>query len=290
MAVTVAGPAVAARYCDPPPTDDAVRQDRALRVAAVIKEALQHHRAEVALVSRSGLDLSRIGQRYSHAGLSLRDSALAPWAVRQLYYACDEQRPRVFDQGLAAFLMGVDDAQRGFLSVVLPGAGEAALAEVARRDDLAVGVLGGSYSANAHAFSTVHQNCNQWVAELLALAWGAHGPGAPAAGSLRETAQDWLRDQGYRPTSVELGAGPLMWLSLAWPHLHAGDHPEQDLRAGRYRVSLPASLEAFVRQQDPGARRLEFCHDVRRVVVRQGWESLGPDCEPAEGDTVVTLD
>ena len=64
----------------------------------------------VALVARSGLDLDRFAVRYSHAGVSLRDSPNTPWSVRQLYFACEERAPRLYDQGLAGFVQGTRDA------------------------------------------------------------------------------------------------------------------------------------------------------------------------------------
>lgn len=277
-------------YCDGSPPADAAQQHHALQLAALVREELQQAGARVVLVSRSGLDLEWLGHRYSHAGLGLRDHAMGPWTVRQLYFACDERRPRLFDQGMAAFVSGVDDPERGFLSVVLLGDAAARALEPALRDDRrALAVLGGAYSANAHAFGTVYQNCNQWVAEVLALGWGDLRPESPSP-SLRAQAQHWLRERGYVPSSVGPGSGLLMALSRWWPHLHADDHPEEDLRQGRYRVSLPASLEDFVRRHDPAARRLEICHQAGQVVLRRGWEPLGPDCVPGAGDTVRTLE
>ncbi|MDP1086386.1 DUF2145 domain-containing protein, partial [Klebsiella pneumoniae] len=63
--------------------------------------------------------LSRFGLRYSHAGIALADGLGSPWAVRQLYYACSEGAPRLFDQGLAGFVAGNDDADLGYVSLVL---------------------------------------------------------------------------------------------------------------------------------------------------------------------------
>jgi hypothetical protein len=95
-------------YCDAPPPLTAGQQGRLLRAAAVLADALEASGRRVAIVSRSGLDLRWFGQRYSHAGISLKASPGSPWAVRQLYYACDEKQPRLFDQGLAAFVLGTD--------------------------------------------------------------------------------------------------------------------------------------------------------------------------------------
>ena len=269
---------------------DAARQAQALRIAALVREELERSGSPVALVSRSGLDLARFGQRYSHAGLSLRESAASPWAVRQPYYACDERRSRVFDQGMAAFVLGTDDPAQGFVSVVLPEPQAAhALARAARDDALALRLLGAAYSANAHAFAIRYQNCNQWVAEMLAAAWGGVAPPGQAPGAARPAAQAWLREQGLQPVVFDVGRPPLRGLSLFIPWVHEDDHPEEDLQAARYRVVMPASLEGFVRAHSPGARRLEFCHTAQHVIVRRGWTPFGAACEAAPGDQVHAL-
>jgi hypothetical protein len=45
-----------------------------------------------------------------------------------------------------------------------------------------------------------------------------------------------------------------------------------------------------VRQQAPGAQRVELCHDDRQVVVRRGWTPIADGCVPGPGDRVVPLD
>ena len=180
------------RFCDEPAALSAVQHDRLLRFAGVIRTALEASGERMALVSRSGLALGRFGQRYSHAGISLRGSAETPWAVRQLYFACEDRRPRLFDQGLAAFVQGMDRPSLGFVSVVLLPPDRAAPLETAALDKrTALALLAADYSANAYAFSARYQNCNQWVAELLARAWsGADWTGAEPQ-ALRVSAQGW---------------------------------------------------------------------------------------------------
>ena len=104
-----------------------------------------------------------------------------------------------------------------------------------------------------------------------------------------QAAQDWLRAQGYEPTVFE-GSPLLFWLSHFVPWVHRDGHPDEDLQAGRYRVSMPASLEAFVLRREPGTRRLEICHDERRVVVRRGGAPFGEVCVAGEGDLEIGLD
>src|SRR6185312_3429492 len=115
----------ALRFCDRPAPLSALQEDRLLRFAALVKRELDGSGASVALIARSGIDLGRFGLRYSHSGVSLKSSANAPWSVRQLYYACDEQRPRLYDQGLAGFLLGTDDPTVGYISIVLLNGAEA---------------------------------------------------------------------------------------------------------------------------------------------------------------------
>ena len=278
--------AAALRFCDRPAALSAGQQDTLFRFGAIVKEALDASGQGVALIARSGLDLRRFGMRYSHAGFSLRASPNSPWSVRQLYYACDEQKPRIYDQGLAGFLLGSDAPDIGYLSVVLLPAEAATELERAALDDWqALALLGPAYSANAYPFSLRYQNCNQWVMELLATAWGR----LDDTGHPRAQAQRWLADQGYTPTRIEVGNRALMWAGAFVPWLHSDDHPSDDMAQMVYRVSMPASIEGFVRATVPGASRMEFCHTGRQVVIHRGWEPIAEGCTPGAHDTVITL-
>lgn len=273
--------------CDRPATLDAVQQHRLLQFAALIGRELRAGDGDAALVARSGTDLGRFGIRYSHAALALHDNPVSPWAVRQLYYACDEARPRLFDQGLAGFVSGTDDPERGFVSVLrLPPAEGRAVQAAALDNRRALRLLGAAYSANAYAWATRYQNCNQWVAELLADAWQPLDGGSTP----REDAQAWLRAQGYEPTPVAVGSHALVFAAQLVPYLHVADHPPADLQALTMHVSLPASIEAFVQRRVPDAQRLEFCHAGGRAVVRRGGPPLPADCSAAPGDELVALD
>lgn len=274
--------------CEDQDPADAAERDRQLRFAAVVREHLQASDAEVALVSRAGLALDRFGLRYSHAGLSLRrptDPATPSWAVRQLYFDCHAARPRLFDQGLSAFVIGAGQPQSGWLSVLLlPAEAGRALARTAADDRAATALLHPQYSANAYAWGLDFQNCNQWVAELMARAWGADA--APPAGGDRATAQAWLREAGYRPTVFTVS--PALLLAGAFvPWLNLRDHPSADVDALRLRVTMPEAIESFVRRRHPEARHIEFCHTPERIVVREGGPPLDPRCTPGAGDREI---
>lgn len=292
LAVPVLAQAESLRFCDHGPSVPVGQQDHLLRFGAVVKAELERAGQPMALVARSGLDLGWFGHRYSHAGLSLQASPNGPWSVRQLYYACEEGRPRIFDQGVAGFLMGTQDPAVGYVSMVfLPPEASEALAQAALSRPQALQLLAATYSANAYPFSQRYQNCNQWVMELMAAAWGGVALDEQAAREddpPRAQAQAWLRAQGYAPTEFALWR-PLTWLTVFSPWLHRDDHPDEDLAAATFRVSMPASIEAFARQQWPGATRVELCHAGARVVVRRGWVPIGEGCVPEEGDEVVVL-
>lgn len=260
----------------------ATQQDRLLRFTAVIRQVLADSGTPAALISRSGTDLSRFGLRYSHAAIALADGLDMPWAVRQLYYACAEGAPRLFDQGLAGFVAGSDDADLGYVSLVLlPPEAAAPLARATLDKPLALGLLNARYSANAYPFSTLFQNCNQWVAELIAAAGGGS--------ATREDAQAWLRREGYAPEPVHAPG----WLMLAGrfvPWLHFSDHPDELLSAGAVQTSLPDSLEAFARHRWPAARRIEFCHGPQGILQREAGPPLATGCLPQPGDRVLPLD
>jgi hypothetical protein len=273
-------------YCQGQTEPSAEAQDRLIQVAGIIKDELERSGQSLAIVSRSGLALQRLDQRYSHAGISLKASSNAPWSVRQLYYACDEQRPRIFDQGMTGFVLGAHDTSESYISIVLlPEAAAGALERAALNDAQALQLLGATYSANAHAFSQRYQNCNQWLAELMASAWGPQ----PLGESAREGAQQWLRSEGYQPSVLKVGWQPLMWVAALLPWLHSDDHPDEDLAQAQFRVSMPQAIEAFVQARLPQASRMELCYTDQRVVLRRGWEPIAAGCQATEEDEIISL-
>lgn len=273
-------------FCDRQDKLSAGDQDRLLRFAAVVRSELGRTDGDVALISRSGLDLSRFSIRYSHAALALRDAGGA-WSARQLYFACDERRPRIFDQGIAGFAMGTDDPDTGYIAIVrLPAAAAAELADAARDRQRALHLLAGRYSANAYPYSLLYQNCNQWVIEMMASAWGA----LPDGSDLRARAQEWLHGVDYAPEPVTIASPFTMLASYFVPLVHLDDHPPADRAARRLQVSLPATLESFVHQRYPAAERVELCHNLIEIVVHRGWTPIAEGCVPDVGDTVMGLD
>jgi hypothetical protein len=268
------------RYCDAPTAQHLASQAHFLNLAAAVSEALQQTGARIAVVSRDGLDLTMVDQRYSHAGFALRQPD-GRWTVRQLYFSCDEGRPRIFDQGLAGFLAGTLRPDRGFVRVVLlPPSAAQRLAAAVTDDRLSLAMLHPIYSANAHAFSTAYQNCNQWVVEMMAAAWGGVAD--------RAGAQAWLAQDGYQASRLDLPSLILRLLPLS-PWLHLDDHPPQDLEQTRMRVSLPEGLEQWLLARYPQARVMELCNRGTQLVIRRGVDRLDEACNETEDDIVWQL-
>lgn len=277
------------QVCDRPREPSADQRDVMLRFDAIVRDEIVASGEPVALVARSGLDLHRLDVRYSHEGVALKDNDGKPWSVRELYFSCDEHRPRVYDEGLSGFLLGTDDPETGYVSLVfLPPERAALLRATAVDKQHALGVLGASYSANAYPFSTLHQNCNQWVIELLADAWGG-GNSEGSDADARARAQAWLRSQGYLPTVFTVPAHPMTWLPDVVPWLSNDDHPPHEIAHNRYNVSMPSAIETFVQAKAPGARRVEICHAGRRVVLHRGWDDIPDGCVAMPGDQTFEL-
>ena len=272
-------------FCDRLHPLTASEQDRLLRFAAVVREELDSSDSGLVLVSRSGLDLSRFQIRYSHAAIGWR-AANGSWSARQLYYACDESRPRIYDQGLAGFVMGIDDPGLGYISIVkIPRSAADSVRSAALDPATALQLLSSRYSANAYAYSTLYQNCNQWVMEMLAVGWGGLAPGT----DIRTRAQAWLHEASYAPEPVAVGSRLLMLATWFMPMLHLDDHPPDDRAALRLQVSLPATAEDFVRVRAPGSERVEICHNGTQVVVHRGWTPVPAGCVAGDADRVVEL-
>lgn len=272
-------------YCDAAQDLSAESQDRMIRVAALVKRELEASGQPSALLSRAGIRLGWLGQRYSHAGVTLKDSEVTPWSVRQLYFSCDEKRSRIYDQGVSGFVVGAQDEDIGYVSIVtLPPEASSRLADTAHNNSKALSLLSPHYSANAYPYSTLFQNCNQWLAELLAYAWTGESAQTPD----REQAQRWLHEQGYQPTELDVWR-PLIWMASGYHWLNFNDHPDALLSEGRVQFSLPPAVEQYARRRWPEAQRIEICYTTEHAVLHRGWDNIPDGCPVREGDEVVSL-
>ena len=160
LAGSVAMPSQAAalRLCDAPAATSAEEQDRTLRLAALVKAELERSGRSVALVALGrrprALRLSHLARRHRAQGQRQRAVVGAPALLR-----VRQARPRLFDQGMAGFLLGSEAGADHVSIVLLPDDAGEALERAALDDRLAGRLLGARYSANAYPFSLSYQNC-----------------------------------------------------------------------------------------------------------------------------------
>jgi hypothetical protein len=158
LSATLANTAAASSlmFCEQSSQQSVARKSDLLLFSQQVRQLLDGSGHQAAIISRSGLDLERFHIRLSHAGISLRNNPNSPWSVRQLYYACDEQRPHLYDQGLPGFLIDQPQGSNVYLSILLlPEKQEEQLVQAALDNKLSLQLLGADYSANAYPFPPV---------------------------------------------------------------------------------------------------------------------------------------
>ena len=221
----------------------------ALTLAQKVSDTLDASGADVALISRSGQDLSKYGLRYSHLGFVVRDHPDGPWTVVHELNECATAESALFTQGLGTFFL--DDMFRYQSLIVIP---EPRVQQRLR------GLLIGRafvrmheprYSVVAFPFSTRYQNSNQWALELLAVASADEGQVAT-----RGEAQVWLRGAGFVPTTLQIDAMQRLGARMFKANVAFDDHPFDRRMAGQIDCVTVESIAAFVAQQEAGSRAI----------------------------------
>lgn len=276
------------------PETAAVEWERLLQWTAAMQLDLRGDPTQPApaavLVSRSGLNLQRLGHTLSHAGwLRPQAQAQAAWSVRQLYFDCGLGEARVFDEGLAGFVRGVaQDVRPRISAVVLPAVPARAVADVLNQapSTPSTALPLPRYQANAHIDDPQAQNCNLWALEVAAVAAaGLEGKRLDR----REQAQAWLRAAGHAGSAVVLPSRLWMWAAAVWPQVGWSGHPRTDVDALRFRTSLPADVEAWMGRHWPEARRIEWCVVGSELRTRRGWTPFDADCTLQADDRSLPL-
>ncbi len=238
----------AGRSCsDAPPQPEAVR--KGLDLALKTRNALDASAAQTALVARVGKDLSRYGLRYSHLAIAWRDHPAGRWFVVHELNGCGTAESDLHDEGLGNFFL--DDLHAHEALVLIPPR------ELQER--LAALLQAGSvltlhapqYNMVAHPFSTRYQNSNQWVLETLAAAL------APA-GSVdsRASAQAWLKNAGFAPTTLAIGTLERLGARVARANIAFDDHPPERRFAGRIDTVSVESVAGFMLRRASGTQSL----------------------------------
>lgn len=244
----VASPAHAGRPCEEgKPTTQQLTAG--LELAARTARQLDASGAQVVLLARAGQDLSKYGLRWSHLGLAYKDESAnggqGAWRVVHKLNACGTDRADLFRQGLGEFF---NDRPFRYEAAFVPLTREVqAQVLPLLRDNAAVARMHTPrYSMVAYAYNTRYQQSNQWVLETLAMALEPRNQS-------RSRAQDWLRDEGYRPSVLHIDTFTRLGARLTRANVEFDDHPTGDRFAGRIAtVTVDSMFDWVVRTQRGG--------------------------------------
>jgi len=272
--------AMAGRNCDETPPD-AAKTQKAIRLSKQVRDTLELSGASLALVGRIGSDQSKRGVRYTHVAYLLRDHPAGAWTVVHELNSCGSGNSDLFDEGLANFYM--DDLFEYETRVVIPSPSLQEKLARTLQSPMKRALHEPTYSSIAFPWSTRYQNSNGWVMEILASA-------AAGADEIRnrEQAQRWLRENGYQPGKVHIGAGERAGARLFTPNIRFGDHPDTAWQAQSYEVNTGDAALEFMHRFDPESRLITQRLDTKPVVAaRTTAVASAPVAEKAAASPVL---
>jgi hypothetical protein len=232
---------------DKPQTPQTVRS--ALELALKTKTTLDESGAQVALIARVGVDLSKYNLRYSHVGFVWRDHPEGRWLLIHELNQCGTASSALFNEGLGDFFL--DDLFAYETEIMIPSAAIQERIVSLLSTGRAFSLHDEHYNMVAFPFSTQYQNSNQWALETLASALSIENPIRT-----REQAQAWLKLSGYAPTTLEIPTLTRLGARMFRANVAFDDHPMDRRMAGHIDTVTVESVERFLRSRDPQMRDL----------------------------------
>lgn len=243
--LVLALPVLAGQSCeDQELTPDTLR--KAFELALSTRKALDDSGAQVAILARSGQDLSSYGLSWSHAGIIWRDHPAGRWTTVHLLNDCGTARSGLFNEGLANFFS--DNPLRWEALILIPDAEMQTRLVKALASDLPLRLHEPAYNMVAYPFATRYQNSNQWLIEVIAASYSTE-PGAS-----RRQAQQWLQANGYHPSQLTIPAMTRLGGRMFRANVAFDDHPSGQRWADRIDTVTVESVESFLLTR--GAKRL----------------------------------
>ena len=222
---------------------------KALELARKVTDKLDESGAQVALVARVGQDLSKYNLRFSHLGFVVRDHPDGKWSVVHDLNLCGTDASQLYVQGVGNFFS--DDLfayEAGIL--VLPDELQKRLEKILISGSQIKRMHEKKYSVVAYPFSTLYQNSNQWVLEVLASAMAPEGDVAT-----RAEAQKWLKEAGFEPTLLKIPAMTRLGGRMFKANIAFNDHPDEYRWSDRIYAVTVDSMFDFLRKRYPQASR-----------------------------------
>ncbi|MES2635368.1 MAG: DUF2145 domain-containing protein [Pseudomonadota bacterium] len=218
-AALLAAPARAGRSCEArKPSAESIIKGLAL--AQKTAQSLDASGAAVVVLARAGQDLRKYGLDYSHVGLAYRQPAPGGgyhWRVVHKLNQCGSAQSSLYRQGLGEFFL--DDPWRFDAAwAALQPELQARLLPVLRDNARVAALHEPHYSVVSYAWGRKYQQSNQWAIETLAAAMDDRALS-------RDQAQAWLRQNGYQPTTLQLGALTRLGARVTSANVAFDDHP-----------------------------------------------------------------
>lgn len=212
---------------------------------------------DVVIAARGGQDLSRYGLRHSHLAYLVREDD-GRWRALHLLNRCRTDSSQLYREGLGNFV-GESGSHTDLRIGVPPPALQAALKTMLAPPAIQPRALhDANYNVVAYPFATDYQNSNQWILEVLAAAM-AQAEGGPVIVK-REQAQQWLRQQNYRPSVLHIGLGKRVGARLFVANATTTDHPASERISGNYSVVTVESVFDFLHQRSQLQQELTIPH------------------------------
>ena len=171
---------------------------------------------KVVLIARAGQDLGKYGLRYSHLGFGYR-TAEGKWLVAHKLNTCSTADASLYRHGLGEFFM--DDLFRYEGAWIVPNPNiQEKLLKVLLDKNQVVKMNVRPYNMVSYAWGIKYQQSNQWVIETIAAAMDDNI-------RTRDQAQSWIRQNGYIPTTLIIGALTRLGGRVGSANIAFDDHP-----------------------------------------------------------------
>ena len=210
----------------------------ASRLGMKVFKILERSSAQVVILGRVGVDLSKYGLRFSHVGFAIREHPQGRWTVIHLLNQCGTDVSALYDEGLINFFLDDPFAYETLLAVPSPDAQQALVK--ALHSPLVWRVHQPRYNAIAYPQSQDFQNSNQWLLELMVAAL------AKGTVNHRNEAQHHPLMQSYQPETLRIDRLTRIGGGLFKANLTFTDHPLADRLKGEYQIVTVRSVIRFL--------------------------------------------
>ena len=243
-------PAHAGNDCTPKPMSPSRIADAASTALTVVA-ALDAMDAPVAMVSRTGTDLSKYGLRYSHAGFAVRDDPDGRWTVVHLLNDCSSDGSGVYAQGLVNFFaddLVSQDARITWLEPEIAGRLSTRLLALQRN-----ALYTPRYNLIARPGSQQYQNSTAWILEHIAAA-------IPPKLDLRTRASAYQMAlaHGFEPGRIHIPYTKRIMGGLFAANLVFTDHPVATRLGGDYPVVTVRSIVEWLQRSGIARQEREW--------------------------------